>query len=318
MGELPEVAALNTFTTGSQTELVLAQLAYDAYLAQAGVLPQAIEAQVSHLIAHVWGAAAVTDELVQAGTDFILGGGSWAEGLLILARAAEHRDGLCDTEGNLSLAKALTLGETGWSFDTGADILRGGAGNDTLVGGNGDDTLDGGAGTDRALLVMNRDDYVLRIDAAGNLLVERLLDGERDSLIDVEQLVFADATADVSCSNLGGTDLQAAAGLYRLMSGDAATLAELDAFAAGGADLAALAADLADDADFQAQWGNLDNAALVQHLAVELSGTELAAADLAYWTGRLGDDLSTPELFVLAVGFQPWLDGTFADGMAIG
>jgi hypothetical protein len=318
LGELPTVAALNAFTTGSQSEMELAQLAYDAYLAQAGVLPQAIEAQVSHLIAHVWGDAAATETLVQAGTDFILGGGSWAAGLLNLARAAEHRDGLFDAGGNLPLARPLTIGETGWSFDAGDDVLHGRAGNDTLVGGNGDDVLDGGAGTDRALLVLNRDDYGLRIDAAGNLAVGQNISGDSDTLIDVEQLVFADATLDVSCSNLDGPTLQAAAGLYRLMSGDVPPLAELDAFAAGGGDLAALAASLAAAADYQAQWGGLAESDLVQHLAVELTGSELGANDLAYWTGCLGDDLSTAELFVLAVGFQPWLDGTFAGGMAIG
>jgi hypothetical protein len=317
-GELPDVAALNAYTTGGQSELQLAQLAYEAYLAQAGVLPQAIEAQVSHLVAHVWGNAAATDALVQAGTDFILNGGSWAEGLLYLARAHEHRDGLLDASGHLTLAQALVTGEAGWSADTGDDTLYGGDGDDTLVGGNGNDLLDGGAGTDTAIAFGNLSDYRLAIDAAGNLTAVQNVSGDRDILLNMEALRFSDTTLDVACSNLDGASLKTAAALYRLMTGTGPTLANLDSFAAGSRDLASLATVLADDAAFQSGWGGLGNAALVQQLAGALFPTSLGADDLAYWTGRLDTDLSAPELFVLAVGVQPWQDNLFADGMSLG
>ena len=95
-------------------------------------------------------------------------GGNWADGALFLARAARGLNRIADPSGKLNLTQTYNTGESGWSADTGNDILRGGAGNDRLVGGQGNDLLDGGAGTDIAVFTGNVADYLFRIHVSGS------------------------------------------------------------------------------------------------------------------------------------------------------
>ncbi|PLX39346.1 MAG: hypothetical protein C0606_02125 [Hyphomicrobiales bacterium] len=79
----------------------------------------------------------------------------------------------------------------------GNDTLDGGTGNDTLVGDSGSDSLNGGSGTDTASFSGNRGDY--RVSTSGSaVLVEHIVSGDIDTVLNVERFVFDDAiqTAD--------------------------------------------------------------------------------------------------------------------------
>lgn len=83
----------------------------------------------------------------------------------------------------------------------GADTLRGGAGDDRLQGFAGDDRLEGGAGLDAAVYEGAASAYGWWSNTDGSWTVQdlRLYTPEgRDSLIGVEQLVFADRTVKLS------------------------------------------------------------------------------------------------------------------------
>jgi hypothetical protein len=128
---------------------------------------------------------------------------------------------------------------------------------------------------------------------------------------------LSDTTLDVSCSNLATDDVLTVAGLYRLMTGTGPDLAELNAYGADETP-SALAQTLWAQADCQDIWGSLNNADFVSDLADLVLDTPLDAAGLAYWAGRLGDDLSRPELFLMANSLDSWHHAAFADGLAIG
>ena len=81
------------------------------------------------------------------------------------------------------------------------DLLFGAGGNDTIRGRYGDDTIDGGSGTDTAVFDGAASDYLIALNADGNIQVadQAGTDGI-DTLIEVELLQFADglvAVADI-------------------------------------------------------------------------------------------------------------------------
>lgn len=73
---------------------------------------------------------------------------SAAHAALTLIRDDHFRGAFTDSSGNLADSGGES-GDSGWSSDTGNDILNGGTGNDILVGGRGSDTLNGGTGSIR-------------------------------------------------------------------------------------------------------------------------------------------------------------------------
>lgn len=110
-----------------------------------------------------------------------------------------------DAEGRPT-GNALTLieGDDGdnsltWTGDDDI-ILRGGAGDDRLAGGNGNDLLDGGHGDDTAIFNGNQADYSFSLDPQGRLQIAK--GTQRDSLISIEQLQFADGSITVDDGSL--------------------------------------------------------------------------------------------------------------------
>ncbi|MFZ4805921.1 MAG: beta strand repeat-containing protein [Hyphomicrobiaceae bacterium] len=97
------------------------------------------------------------------------------------------------------------------SGGAGQDSLFGGTGNDTLLGGTGSDWLDGGTGNDVAILTGATDTYALTIDNQARLvLVDQNPDrrGYSTTLIDVEQLQFADGGLRTIVTGTTGDDFK--------------------------------------------------------------------------------------------------------------
>ncbi|MDP2428924.1 MAG: hypothetical protein Q8M28_12410, partial [Methylobacter sp.] len=215
--QLPDTKAINYFAGLGLDGEGLAQLAYDYIVEQnPGLLQQPVEAQVRQLITQVWGSA--TDDLVAMGTDYINQGGSWAEGLLYLARHANNRDSLLDDQGLLQLTTPLVVGESGWSANAGNDQLFGGAGNDLLVGGGGNNLLDGGEGLDMAAFVGTLADYTLSLQETApdviDLVLSNVHSGDTNILRNIELV------------RIGGDIYQAKADMPELAIGETKPVAD--------------------------------------------------------------------------------------------
>jgi len=190
-GQLPSLHELNTYSSSALTEHQLAQAAYDHYLAtHAQPQGQAIELQVKALIEAVWGAGTASDALVAMGTAHITAGGSWAQGLLYLARDVLSTQRVTDAQGQLSLALPYVSSELGWAGAAGNDVLRGGDGNDRLVGGHGSDWLDGGNGLDTAVFTGNIRDYHFHkatVDGVSQVVMQSNDGSDVDTLVGIER-----------------------------------------------------------------------------------------------------------------------------------
>lgn len=89
-----------------------------------------------------------------------------------------------------------------------AETITGLGGNDTLTGNAGDDTLDGSEGTDTAVFAKSKDSYLITYanTDGGKITVTDLYGstaGEKDTLISIEKIQFADQT--VSWDSAGKT-----------------------------------------------------------------------------------------------------------------
>ncbi|WP_372833934.1 hypothetical protein [Pontibacterium sp.] len=315
--QLPDVAAFNTLSSQARTPLEWAQIAYDTYLSQsANSTDGSVTEQVTNLVSWIWGNAADNSETVTLGTQFIDNGGSWAEATLYLAQHANHRDTLLDADGNLTLTQSYQTDELGWAPDNGGDILRGGEGDDTLIGGRGNDTLDGGAGTDTARQAYNQDDYQLQVNAAGEveLVYRDQAYVEADTLIDIESLVFADQSLDVTFSNLDATTLKNVAALYSLVNGAAPTRDDLNDYQTQPTDLNQLATDLMSSEAYQAAWGGLSNSEFVSQVTAATQGAAFTGDNLTYWTNQLDSGYTREEAFVALIGNTHYQNALFADG----
>lgn len=189
LDRLPTLDELNAATSSNPTDHQLAEVAYQRYAA-ANTVPTGVEAQVRALINNVWGASAASDALVPTGVAYINGGGNWADALLYLARDAQNKAAITDSNGNLNLTQTYTTGEVGWLNDPGNDTLRGGAGDDRLVGGRGSDALDGGDGTDTAVFTGNVRDYHFHkatVNGVAQLVLTSANYSDVDTLIGIER-----------------------------------------------------------------------------------------------------------------------------------
>ena len=101
------------------------------------------------------------------------------------------------------------------TLDFGSEKAFGYAGNDLLTGLAGDDFIDGGVGVDTAIYRSNRNDYLVRWDNNGNLLVEDkrsitqssnqgMSDG-KDQLVSIERIKFVDKSIAFDMSSSAGT-----------------------------------------------------------------------------------------------------------------
>ena len=106
---------------------------------------------------------------------------------------------ITNADGSLNLTQSWSLADSGWSSDTGADTLLGGAGNDTLVGGRGSDLLDGGDGVDTAVWFGTAANFEVKIVGSGATKDVALLDtfsGEVDIIRNIEQLQIGGVSFD--------------------------------------------------------------------------------------------------------------------------
>lgn len=195
VGERASLMEFNEFTTSGMSDLQLSQAAVDHWFNSQGVMPQAIEVQVAMLVNAVWGEGAATDELITIGSDFITSGGSWAEGMMILARAVEAQQLLANDNGDLVLVKDLVTSETGRNQgNAGDDTLLGGAGNDRLIGGGGNNFLDGGEGTDVAVYTGAAQDFTFQI---------RIVDGMTQMVLTTEHSGAVDVLQNIEVLKIG-------------------------------------------------------------------------------------------------------------------
>ncbi len=78
----------------------------------------------------------------------------------------------------------------------GNDALYGGPGKDVLVAGAGDDFLDGGEGLDTMVLSGSKDDYTIRLNVSGSMVVRDDNPGDgndgSDRILNIEMLRFSD------------------------------------------------------------------------------------------------------------------------------
>jgi Ca2+-binding RTX toxin-like protein len=198
---LPTLYEMGGVADGTYTSEQLAYMAHDYFArtsapgGKAAFEAQTLQTQVSTVINQIWGAGSATAELINLGVNHLSGGGSWTNVWLALARHTTNASKITDAQGSLSLISNQKLADTGWSLNSGADKLFGGAGNDVLVGGNGNDELDGGAGTDMAVWLGAISDYQVALTpstAAGavagshDALIRNKLTGELDTLRNVE------------------------------------------------------------------------------------------------------------------------------------
>jgi Ca2+-binding RTX toxin-like protein len=194
-GQRPDMAWLESVANSGISTDQLAQIAYDFFQKQHGAQTQSLEVQVRALIEQVWGAA--TDQAVSTAVGYFNNGGTWAEAVKILALHEVARNKMLDSEGNLQLTTAVTLGEVGFTSFSGNDALYGGDGMDMLVGGGGNNILDGGAGIDLASFLGTINDYEvgMRLTSAGDTeMVVRDIHGWSENVIkEVELAKFGDA-----------------------------------------------------------------------------------------------------------------------------
>lgn len=86
-----------------------------------------------------------------------------------------------------------------------ADVLRGGVGDDNLTGAPGNDRLEGSAGTDTALFEGPASEA--RITRTAGAVIVTTKAGGRDTLVDVEYLIFADKALDLATDSLFSGDI---------------------------------------------------------------------------------------------------------------
>lgn len=187
LGRLPNNTEINHWAAQDLNYQRMGEIAWEAYAGEA--THDTLESQVRNLIEQVWGSADA--ETIQAGIRYIEAGGSWAEGLLWLARHDNLKTKLTDGQGLVSIMQPLTLGETGWSADAGDDQIFGGAGNDLLIGSSGNNLLDGGEGIDLVVLPGNvAHDYRVGLQETApgvvDLVIKNVFTGETNILRDVE------------------------------------------------------------------------------------------------------------------------------------
>jgi Ca2+-binding RTX toxin-like protein len=205
--KLPTVEEMNYWCSAGYSVAQLEEWGANMLLKYVLGLPT--QYQVKFVMGQVWGADKVTDAQIQSSTNLLNAGGTWAQLIDTLINHDNFKAALLNADGSMTLTQSSSLSEIGWSSDTGADTLLGGAGNDTLVGGRGNDVLDGGDGTDIALWFGTAANFEVEILGSGANKDVALLNtstGEVDIIRNIEQLqiggVNFDATKLESLSNV--------------------------------------------------------------------------------------------------------------------
>lgn len=196
---LPTVDEMNYWSSAGSSAPELAQFAANFMLEP--MAGHSTTQKVSAVLGRIWGADQVTPELVALGVEHIDTAGSWGRVMQLLVAHTNNKGSITNADGSLNLTQNWSLAEAGWSLDTGADTLLGGAGNDTLVGGRGNDVLDGGEGSDTAVWVGLAANWEVRMVGSGTALDVALFNrqsGESDIIRNIEQLEIGGKSYDAA------------------------------------------------------------------------------------------------------------------------
>lgn len=311
---LPSTEEMNDWSAQNLSAAQLSEIAYQYYLAvHSNVLNQTPEQQVAHLIEQVWGSESVNSDWINAGVNYLNQGGSWGEMLLYMTSHENLRNGLLDSQGNLRLTQNMQTSETGWSSDSGDDILSGGQGNDTLIGGRGHNVLDGGAGTDSVVMIETAGSHHIMLNHAGRISIHRAEVFDMNDLVDIERVVFSDKTLDINASNLNPTTLKNIVALKHLIGDAPLTLAELNQLENSNISAEGFVQELMQTNHYQEHWGVLSNTDFVSELSEVVLGTALTGDNLAYWVNQLDQNaMARNDVLLVAVGVVDYQDALFA------
>ncbi len=193
---------------------------------------------------------------------------------------------------NLGIAQNVTIENA--TGGLGGDTLVGNSANNRLTGGGGGDSLDGGAGVDTAVYSGARSGYtVSRTDAFAATVTDQTAgrDGS-DALRNMERLQFADGYMAMDTSGNGGQAYrlyQAAFDRTPDAGGLGFQMRELDT----GRALAQVAQNFINSPEFNARYGQLDNAAFVAQLYANVLDRAPDASGLAFHVGNLATGANT-------------------------
>jgi len=194
----------------------------------------------------------------------------------------------------------------------GNDAIFGAAGNDQIRGGAGDDLLDGGSGTDIAIFSGYRANYSITVTASGFTVRDNFGSDGTDFLVSVERLQFANARValDIASNPNAGFDLVGTANagqVYRLYKAafnrepDRGGLAYWVSQGDAGIPLVAIAGGFTGSAEFRGSYDTLSDAQFIDRLYQNVLGRSGDTAGLSYWQGQLASHAQTREQVL--VGF---------------
>ncbi len=201
----------------------------------------------------------------------------------------------------------------------GDDLLFGDNGNDTLFGGDGADLLHGGAGFDLIRYEGTAADYIIEQEYAAVTISSRIDPSDRDTLINIEQISFADSDMDISYPQ----KLEQIATLYRQIFDRQADFAGFQYWAERSVttdSLQQVAVDFLWSDEARDLYGLdislLDDAGAIDFIYQAILGREHDESGKAYWLGQLTagesleaiaeDFLYSEEYLAAAVGYQDW------------
>jgi hypothetical protein len=186
------------------------------------------------------------------------------------------------------------------------------AGNDRIRGGGGDDWISGGSGFDFALYDGLRADFAVTRGAGGVTVADGAGAEGRDTLVEVERLVFADTNValDVGAGEVGGR-------AYRLY--EAAFNRKPDAPGVGfwigkldaGVAVTAVAQGFIDSQEYRDAYGSaMNNRELVTRYYTNILDRAPEQAGLDFWVARLDAGVARAEVLAGISESQENIDGS--------
>src|SRR6185312_4888138 len=182
-----------------------------------------------------------------------------------------------------------TTGNGTLNGGVGNDWLQGGSGADTLHGGAGSDYLDGGGGLNTALYDGAYRQYTV---SASLTAVTGGPEGGSDILVNIQRIQFVDGYLAVSPTDTAGQVYR----VYEATLGRAPDEEGLTNWVHalnGGSSLQSVVDGFVGSQEFQADYGNVDNAGFVTLLYHNVLHRDPDAGGLANWVGMLASGQDT-------------------------
>ncbi|WP_256078521.1 Ig-like domain-containing protein [Massilia sp. YIM B04103] len=273
----PDLPGLNFWTTSGLSGEELAIRLLEPPEGRDGIVQLGSSAYVQQLYQNALGRAASGVELAGWLQYFDRLPLKQAQGAVLsgIAQLTEHKTAWLSADG-FALGGIVHQREQGWIANSGNDRLEGGAGSDWLVGGDGSDTVVYGSASSQYTLSLGRDGTVLLGDAQG----------VQDGLRQIEFGEFAGRTVDLGFTQAAPQMLQELGMLYHLTLGRAADVGGFRYWANSGNQDGPLADAFLHSAEFINRFGQLDDAAFMRQLYLNLQ-QEPAAASAQQWLAYL-------------------------------